>query len=234
MTEKKCTCWASDNSKFADCPVHGDATASREKQIGECVEVMRNQGGSWEEMIPQLAYIFGLDGQRTVEPTLGDVGEVRTVSSTGAEKGVKIERFDLIPARPITLAARHFGVGANKYAERNWERGYEWSKSFAALNRHLWLFWSGEDIDEETGSLHIVAVMWHAMVLTEFVHTHPDLDDRPGAQPRAASRITCVKCLRETRDLSGALTIVTPPFEKPRAGYLCGECRKTKEENDNG
>ena len=62
---------------------------------------------------------------------------------------------------------------------RNWEKGYEWHKSFAALNRHLWAYWDGEDIDKETGSPHIIAVAWHAFALAEFASTHPEFDDRP-------------------------------------------------------
>lgn len=64
---------------------------------------------------------------------------------------------------------------------RNWELGYEWSLNFAALNRHLWAFWGGEDIDEETGAPHLDAVIWHAMVLRTFMETHPEMDDRPNA-----------------------------------------------------
>jgi hypothetical protein len=105
--------------------------------------------------------------------------EIRSVSSTGAEKGTKLERFDLIPDIPLRMLARHYGVGAQKYAERNWELGYEWSKSFAALNRHLWAFWGGEDIDAETSMPHMIAVAWHALALVEFSITHPEFDDRP-------------------------------------------------------
>lgn len=105
--------------------------------------------------------------------------EVRSVSATGGEKGTKLERYDLIPDIPLRMLARHYGIGAQKYAERNWERGYEWSKSFAALNRHLWSFWGGEDIDAETSMPHMIAVAWHALALVEFCITHPEFDDRP-------------------------------------------------------
>lgn len=108
----------------------------------------------------------------TLEPTFA-------TSSTGARKEIKLARFDLIPAGPLRQLAEHFGVGAKKYAERNWELGYQWSLSYAALNRHLWAFWGGEDIDPETGSPHMVAVMWHSAVLLEFARTHPEFDDRP-------------------------------------------------------
>lgn len=107
-------------------------------------------------------------------------GEVRTTDpDTGAQKGMKPERFDLIPIGPLTELARHYGVGALKYADRNWEKGYDWSKSYAALQRHLTAFWGGEDLDPETGSKHIIAAMWHAAALAQFMDQHPEKDDRP-------------------------------------------------------
>lgn len=84
-------------------------------------------------------------------------GEVRTTSSTGGEKGTKDERYDLLPAGALATVARHYGIGARKYAAHNWRRGYEWSKSYAALQRHLNAFWGGEDIDDETQSPHMAA-----------------------------------------------------------------------------
>lgn len=53
------------------------------------------------------------------------MSEVRiTDPGTGGEKGQKLERFDLLPVAPLEAVARHYGIGANKYAERNWEQGY--------------------------------------------------------------------------------------------------------------
>ncbi len=74
-------------------------------------------------------------------------GEVRTTSSTGGEKGVKLQRFDLIPVGPLTLLAEHYGRGANKYDDHQWRQGYEWSKTYAAAMRHLTAFWGGENFD---------------------------------------------------------------------------------------
>lgn len=112
---------------------------------------------------------------------MDDNGEVRTVSETGGEKGVKLERFDLIPVCPLQVLARRYGVGARKYDERNWERGYEWSKSYGALQRHLNAFWSGEDDDEGEPNGHLAAAAFHIFALLEFVNTHPEFDDRPKA-----------------------------------------------------
>lgn len=116
---------------------------------------------------------------------MSDATETRVVDpKTGGEKGSKLARFDLIPAGPLTDLAEHYGRGAKKYADRNWERGYEWSLSFAALMRHAWAWWNGEDIDPETGSSHLTAVAWHAFALREFERRYPDGDNRPG--PRGA------------------------------------------------
>lgn len=110
--------------------------------------------------------------------TFDDEGEVRVTSATGAEKGSKVERYDLIPAEPLRLLAQHYGRGSKKYADRNWEAGYDWSLSFAALMRHAWAFWGGEDIDPETGTPHIIASAWHCFALAEYMNTHPEFDNR--------------------------------------------------------
>ena len=106
-------------------------------------------------------------------------GEESTTSTTGGSKGTKLARFDLIPARPLFLLAKLFGIGAKKYEIRNWERGYEWSKSFGAMQRHAWAHWAGETNDPESGLPHMVHVAWHALAMTEWLETHPEFDDRP-------------------------------------------------------
>lgn len=114
---------------------------------------------------------------RTVQP-----GEVRSVDPrTGAEKGVKLARFGLIPQGPLHELAEHFGVGAGKYADNQWRAGYDWSKSYDALCRHLSAFWSGEDIDPDPamkGASHLAAAAWHVFALMEFTRTFPQGDDR--------------------------------------------------------
>ena len=142
--------------------------------------------------------------------------EIRSVSSTGGQKGVKLERHDLIPAGPLKELAEHFGVGATKYADHQWRAGYEWMKSYSAMVRHQTEFLAGRDYDvcsndptgcshvdtegrpfvavrenacfHHTGSHHMVCVAWHALVLLEFKDFHPGFDDRyiPGKEPYRA------------------------------------------------
>ncbi|MCA1839729.1 MAG: DUF5664 domain-containing protein [Actinobacteria bacterium] len=104
--------------------------------------------------------------------------EQMNVSSTGGHKAGNLERYDLIPAEPLRLLAKHYGIGAKKYTDDNWRKGYDWRLSFAALNRHLWKMWAGEWFDKETGTPHIIAVAWHAFTLQEFSEIHPEFDTR--------------------------------------------------------
>ena len=108
----------------------------------------------------------------------GAATETRTTSSTGAEKGVKAEAFSLLPVQALEKVARHYRVGAEKYAAHNWRAGYEWSKSYDALQRHAHAFWRGEDMDAETGSAHMAAVAFHALALLTFMDEQPGFDDR--------------------------------------------------------
>ena len=111
---------------------------------------------------------------------LGTISEA--VASTSGKKGVKTARFDLVPWDALWAVANVFGFGATKYAERNWERGYNWSASKGALDRHLALFWAGQDTDEESGLLHLAHVAWHALVLLAFQLRSAGMDDRPGTE----------------------------------------------------
>lgn len=107
------------------------------------------------------------------------VNETRTVNSlTGGEKGVKPARFSLVPPQPMWEVARVYGYGSTKYAPRNWERGYDWTKSIDALERHLSLFKQGQDIDDESGLHHLAHAVFHCLALIEWGRTHPELDDR--------------------------------------------------------
>ena len=95
--------------------------------------------------------------------------EVRiTDPVTGGQKGSKIARFDLIPPDALWALAEHYGKGAEKYADRNYEKGYKWGLSVASLQRHLHQWLMGESVDPETGTNHLIAVAWHAFALFIF------------------------------------------------------------------
>lgn len=108
--------------------------------------------------------------------------EIRvTNEKTGGEKGRKPQAFDLVPWDAVAEIAEVYHYGKQKYEARNWERGYEWSASFAALMRHLTAFWQGEDNDPETGLSHMAHAGFHVLALLRFQRKHPELNDRPGS-----------------------------------------------------
>lgn len=111
-----------------------------------------------------------------------------TDPDTGGQKGEKPEAYALIPVEALAEIARVYGYGAKKYAPNNWRRGYAWSLSYSALQRHLNAFWSGEEIDPESSRPHLAHAAFHIMTLLTYsvpkYGTEPYLiyrskDDRP-------------------------------------------------------
>ena len=90
-------------------------------------------------------------------------------------------RVDLIPVAPLLDAAAVLEFGARKYAERNWELGFDWSRVYGAALRHLLAFWAGEEDDPETGLPHLAHALCCVMFLAEYGHTGAGRDDRPRA-----------------------------------------------------
>lgn len=88
-------------------------------------------------------------------------------------------RYDLKPPFAEQEYVRVLTVGAEKYAERNWENGMSWSNVIASAERHLAAIKKGEDYDKETGILHSAHLQANAAFLTEYYKIYPQGDDRP-------------------------------------------------------
>lgn len=117
------------------------------------------------------------------------------------DKGLRFNegkvRHDLVPAYAQQQFAQVLTKGAEKYAERNWEKGMRWSKVLASMERHLQAIKRGEDHDPETGLLHSSHVMCNAAFLTEYYKIYPQGDDRPHAylnRPKIGLDIDEVLC----------------------------------------
>lgn len=74
-------------------------------------------------------------------------------------EGVKFDKgkrpWHLMPADALDAILDVLEFGANKYGERNWEKGMAWNRPFSALMRHMWAYWRGEDFDPETNLPHL-------------------------------------------------------------------------------
>lgn len=87
-------------------------------------------------------------------------------------------RYDLIPFDGLEALADVYTRGAEKYAERNWEKGMGWMVMFASLMRHTAKWCMGEDYDKESGQLHMAHVAWNALGLVTYQLRNIGTDDR--------------------------------------------------------
>lgn len=104
--------------------------------------------------------------------------ETRAKSISGGEKGRKAERHSLIPLGPLDEIARVYDYGSRKYDDHNWRKGYPWSWSYDALQRHLRAFWGNQELDLESGLPHLAHAAFHILALLEWSKTKPEMDDR--------------------------------------------------------
>ncbi len=90
---------------------------------------------------------------------------------SGAQKDVAGKpRFDLIPPEAMLALAEVYSLGAEKYEDRNWEKGIPFNVALGALKRHLNAFELGDMINSNDGCLeHISHVMWWAVALITFI-----------------------------------------------------------------
>lgn len=104
------------------------------------------------------------------------------VRDGSTDKGLRFNagktRHDLAPAFAQEQYAKVLTRGANKYGDRNWEKGMQWSKVLESLKRHVLAWELGEDYDQETGEYHMAHVMCNAAFLTEYYKIYPQGDNR--------------------------------------------------------
>ena len=101
------------------------------------------------------------------------------VSPTGGRKGRKDAELGNVDPKALLVLAAVAGKGAEKYGDPyNFLKGYDWSLSFNAMQRHALAFWSGEDTDPESGLPHMGHVAWHALALVSFLTRGLGTDDR--------------------------------------------------------
>lgn len=98
-------------------------------------------------------------------------------------------RDELIPPEVEEALATVLAFGALKYADRNWEKGMEWSRPYAAARRHMrnWFsrrdFGKGPGNDKDSG----FSDLWHAVTnlafLVAYEQRRAGTDDRPTTLP---------------------------------------------------
>ena len=103
------------------------------------------------------------------------------MSELGHHKDEGKPRVDLLDPEAMLGIAGVLTFGASKYAESNWRGGIKYSRIIGSILRHLFAIMRGEDLDFESGLLHIDHLGCDAMFLSHYLK-HPELyaelDDR--------------------------------------------------------
>jgi hypothetical protein len=127
-----------------------------------------------------------LDETSAPDPTHAE-GEVRyTDPETGGQKGQKLAELGALPPEALLHLAEVAGYGTHKYDRGNYLKGYKWSLSFDAMERHLLQFWGGEYDDAESGLPHLAHAAWHCLALIAFYERAVGTDDRQPKRPECA------------------------------------------------
>ena len=105
--------------------------------------------------------------------------EVRiTDEKTGGMKGQKSAQLGAMDPQALMVVAEVAGFGTVKYDRYNFAKGFKWSLSYDALQRHLHAFWGGENLDPESKLPHLAHACWHTLCLLTFSLRSRGTDDR--------------------------------------------------------
>jgi Domain of unknown function (DUF5664) len=98
---------------------------------------------------------------------------------SGTKDDNQKDPWHLLPFDAVRGIVKVLMFGANKYGERNWEKGLAYSRCYSALQRHLVSWWNREGVDSDTGYSHL----WHAgccvLFLIAYEMRGTGTDDRP-------------------------------------------------------
>lgn len=117
----------------------------------------------------------------SLAPAVGDVNS--SAKGSGARFNAGKVPFHMVPLHLLEGAARVFQKATqrpiNPYPKWNWAKGMSWSVPIDCIKRHLAKIERGEDVDEETGELHISHLICNALMLEHYYQTYREGDDRP-------------------------------------------------------
>ena len=102
-------------------------------------------------------------------------GEARKSSESATKPRLDL---DLVLWPAVEQITEVLTYGAAKYDDNNWARGARWGRYFAALCRHLFAWWGGENLDPETGFSHLAHAGCCLLFLMSYQRNGWGTDDR--------------------------------------------------------
>jgi len=105
-----------------------------------------------------------------LEGKMNDSGQRINFGENAAQREPTIGkgRPDLITPFGLTRLSKWYELGANKYGDRNWEKGMPFSRYTASMFRHV-IAWMKGDKSED----HLSAIAWNSLVI---IH-HQELNE---------------------------------------------------------
>lgn len=139
-------------------------------------------------------------GKKTNAKSSSDAPTYKATETGAVREGLGIPYTRHIPLEAVAAAAASLEYGAQKYSDRNWEKGLPWQQMIDSLKRHIEDFERGHDYDDgEDGSdLHQVCmIMASAMMLSASVIRGIGIDDRlPAVDENAYTAKQCAKWIK--------------------------------------
>ncbi len=118
---------------------------------------------------------------RSMVPPISGAPTLAVANQHGATKNdIGKPRMELLDAYWLEQTAKVMGFGADKYDAWNWTKGIAYGRLIGAALRHIFAFARGEDMDPESGLLHLAHASCCLMFLLSMTKRHPELDDRDG------------------------------------------------------
>ena len=99
-------------------------------------------------------------------------------------------RLELVPPEAIEAIGRVLTHGANKYEDRNWEKGMPLERVYGACQRHLQRWASGVDLDPDSGLPHLEHALCNLAMMVALRGRGPvvTIEYKQGLHPREEAR----------------------------------------------
>lgn len=124
------------------------------------------------------------DGAKDLAKVLEEAGSLP--ENPKAIHGRAKPSLSLIPGAAQVAVAGVFQLGATKYGPYNWRKDPVEAETYvSAAQRHLFSWFDGEDIDEESGEPHLAHAVACLMILLDASAAGKMIDNRPYPCPTA-------------------------------------------------
>lgn len=154
--------------------------SARETPRLAMLEAQGNGGGAYTSCPFEIvAVTMGLDGKYQELPMAASLVEGQAREGEGKKYDAGKASWHLFPFMAARVVVEVLRFGANKYGDRNWEAGMDYSRLFGAAIRHLTSWFDGEDVDSETGLSHLAHATCCLLFLLTYTITGKGTDDRP-------------------------------------------------------